>query len=135
MSSATSSGGFSFRGHIRVLCSIHGIELCEDETADGIARMSTDGATLMSQRIEVPPITTLSRYFIALHEVGHRALRHRKGQKTIIKEREAWNWAAQHAKVPPDVAVIKEINSCLRSYGDIKVWFPPLQATQASRLP
>ena len=73
--------------------------------------------------IAIPHTTTLRRYFLALHELGHVALGHVRmrpmdlsEEEVAQKEGEAHLWALDHALVQPSWEVRAELLDALSSY-------------------
>jgi hypothetical protein len=94
--------------HVEGLCDGHGIRWSH--------RNLQAYATSTTRRIAFPRIRDRKDYFVALHEIAHIVLEH--GSPSLRQEREAWNWALEHARVKPTQAVRAMIRRALRSYGD-----------------
>lgn len=69
-----------------------------------------------SRKVRISRVTTLRRYFIALHELGHLVARRRTVGTRLDREARAWQWALDHALEPPNTHVWQLITESLRSY-------------------
>lgn len=76
--------------HVEALCILLDIDL-------QIMEGCTIGAYSTIRRVHMIPITSEHWYAIALHEIGHVALRHRPEQSRKLKEITAWKWARSAA--------------------------------------
>jgi len=52
-----------------------------------------------ADEIEIQPITTLIRYAVALHEIGHIRGRYQDHHNEVVSERWAWEWARRNAVI------------------------------------
>lgn len=104
--------------HIDTLCRTHCIEIdLRSRTRAASVRSSRrtgDSDYKPSRRIRIAVISQLSRYFVALHEIGH--IVGRQPRTRIEREYSAWRWALDNAVSQPDENVWLEIHAALRSY-------------------
>jgi hypothetical protein len=103
------------RAHVAELCTEHAI-------TKAFSRQRGYGRALLYdelREIHYPQIYSRKDYFVALHEIGHVVLGHRGPDHRDIlqKERDAWDWALENARVKPTQAVRGMILRSLRSYG------------------
>jgi hypothetical protein len=92
--------------HISNLAAYHGVHIDW--------RVSTRGRSWRkTKRIRVNQITTMARYAIALHELGH--ILGPQSKNRINKEYQAWQWAIDNALLF-DADCWAELRKCLRSY-------------------
>jgi hypothetical protein len=99
--------------HVDELCANHGIT--RSFSLHAYARLSAD-----QRLIRCPQIRSRTDYFTALHEIAHILLWHSgpaPGDVRLQRERDAWDWALETARVKPTQAVRGMILRCLRSYG------------------
>jgi len=66
--------------------------------------------------MKTPPVTTLWRYFVALHELGHVLMPKQSGKTRLEQEAAAWEWALQTCMMEPTPAVWAHVLRCLDSY-------------------
>jgi hypothetical protein len=93
--------------HVVACANFHGIDV-EEHTGGGRA--------VPSQRaIRIRPVTGMTSYYVALHEIGHLIGRGRAAPK-LEREANAWQWALDNAKFPPTPGVRRGIERRLRSY-------------------
>lgn len=109
--------------HIAELVAEHGVLVVEpdDEGVEGAF------AQRRLKRIGIPPVTDMSTYFAALHELGHCVGRGR-WKPQLEREANAWVWALKTALCPATSGVMEEIRDCLQGYyfyGNIRMAFPP----------
>lgn len=81
-----------------------------------------------TRRIRIPVITNSSRYFVALHEIGH--IMGKQPGTRLEQEYAAWRWALDNTVAPPDESVWLEIHASLRTYIE---WAKARQYRQHSR--
>jgi hypothetical protein len=102
------------RAHIEELCEEH-------EIHRSFNRLGAYARQTAYQRvIGVPQVYDRKDYFTALHEIAHIVLWHSgpaSGDVRLRRERDAWEWALENARVKPTQAVRGMITRCLRSYG------------------
>jgi hypothetical protein len=106
------------RAHIKELCAEQGIARSfSGRRGHGSAYLHDD-----TREIRYSQIHSRNEYFTALHEIGHILLGHRGGpshdpDERLQRERDAWDWALENARVKPTQAVRGMILRSLRSYG------------------
>ena len=79
--------------HVERLAAQHEINL-DTSWAKGVNQAHVSRAR---DRVHIPPITTLIRYAVALHEIGHVLGRYQDHYNEVVTERWAWEWARRNA--------------------------------------
>jgi hypothetical protein len=49
--------------------------------------------------VQIQPIKSALSYATALHEIDHLLGRHRHSRRSLVRERDAWNWARRNAQI------------------------------------
>lgn len=97
-----------YAAHVAELAEALRIDVRIDRTRGG-------RATPSYRYVSIAPVRGIVTYYVALHELGHVVGRGRSAPK-LEQEANAWQWAIEHAIVPPSPGVRKMIRRCLRNY-------------------
>ena len=79
--------------HVRSLCAQNEIIVSECQHASQALALRE-----CSQAI-IPPVRSANSYAVALHEIGHLLGRYQQSKSTMVREKWAWQWARENARV------------------------------------
>ena len=79
--------------HVRSLCAQNEIIVSECQHASQALALRE-----CSQAI-IPPVRSANSYAVALHEIGHVLGRYQQSKSTMVREKWAWQWARENARV------------------------------------
>lgn len=94
--------------HVRTLASRHDVEIVHRHGGRGIAYRRT-------RTITIPEIRGQVTYLIAMHEIGHIAVRP-EPKLRLSQEVAAWQWALDNSAIEPTAATYRSIVRRLESY-------------------
>jgi hypothetical protein len=104
--------------HIDTLCRAHGIEIDLRRRTRAVSIRTRSGTGDVDYKptrsIRIPVITRLTRYFVALHEIGH--IVGKQPRTRLEQEYAAWRWALDNAVEQPDESVWLDLHAALRTY-------------------